>query len=195
MSTAKPFLRNRRKSRFTEGSRIVYHLFAKSCGEKPPLSQLVNFKEISVHPSAEESPGFLLWQISTRWRRAIEATLKPLGLTHPQFVVLATTGWLTRTGEKASQAEIGRQAAIDPNTTSQILRGLQAKRLIKRPHTTDERSKHPTLTALGAKRLAKALPAVERADAAFFASAPLKGSEILKTLQLLAQACPSINEK
>lgn len=147
----------------------------------------VNFNKISVHSSAEESPGFLLWRVSTLWRRAIENVLKPLGLTHPQFVILANTGWLTRTGKRATQAEIGRQAALDPNTTSQILRSLEAKGLIERPHVTDEKSKYPTLTKAGAESLAQALPAVEKADTAFFSSIDLKGSEMLKTLQILAQ--------
>lgn len=157
------------------------------------MTKTVNFNEISVHPSAEQSPGFLLWRVSTLWRKAIEAALKPLGLTHPQFVVLATTGWLTRTGKMASQAEIGRQAALDPNTISQILCGLQAKGLIERSHNIDERSKYPILTATGAESLAKAMPAVESADAAFFASVDLKGSAILKTLQILA--CTDFSEK
>lgn len=146
-----------------------------------------NFSEMSAHSSAEESPGFLLWRVSTLWRRAIEDVLKPLGLTHPQFVILATTGWLTRTGERVSQAEIGRQAALDPNTTSQILRGLQAKGYIERARITDERSKCPLLTTAGIETLAKALPAVECADEAFFASIDLKESEMLKNLQILAR--------
>lgn len=152
------------------------------------MKRTVNFNEISVHTSAEESPGFLLWRVSTLWRRSIEAVLKPLGLTHPQFVILATTAYLTRTGEKASQADIGRKAALDPNTTSQILRSLETKRLIERSETSNERSKYPVLTAAGAKSLAKAMPAVENADATFFASVNLKGSQILKTLQILARA-------
>jgi DNA-binding MarR family transcriptional regulator len=159
------------------------------------MKQIVNFNEISIHPSAEESPGFLLWRVSTLWRRTIEAVLRPLGLTHPQFVILATTGWLTRTGEKASQAEIGRKAALDPNTTSQILRSLQAKGLIERSHTKKERSKHPILTATGAESLAKAMPAVERADAAFFASVNLKKSKMLQTLQILARGESLKNER
>jgi DNA-binding MarR family transcriptional regulator len=151
------------------------------------MTQTVNFNEISVHPSAEESPGFLLWRVSTLWRRAIEDVLKPLGLTHPQFVVLATTAWLTRAGKRASQAEIGRHAALDPNTTSQILRSLQAKGLIDRSHTADERSKYPILTTTGAESLAKAMPAVESADAGFFASVDLKESKMLASLQILGK--------
>lgn len=153
------------------------------------MTQMVNFNEISIHPSAEESPGFLLWRVSTLWRRAIEAVLKPLGLTHPQFVVLATTAWLTKTGEKVNQVEIGKQAALDPNTTSQILRGLQAKGFIERSRTINERGKHPILTLVGAEILAKAMPAVESADAAFFESVDVKESKILRTLQILSRSC------
>ncbi|MBS0605491.1 MAG: MarR family transcriptional regulator [Parachlamydiales bacterium] len=146
----------------------------------------VNFETISSHRSAEESPGFLLWRASTLWRRAIEDVLKPLGLTHPQFVVLATVGWLTRTGNKVTQVEIGKQAALDPNTTSQILKGLEAKGLVERLRLTDERSKHSTLTRTGVDKLKQALPAVEKADAAFFSEvSPLK-PEMLKVLQNLA---------
>ena len=159
------------------------------------MTKTVNFNEISIHPSAEESPGFLLRRVSTLWRKAIEAVLKPLGLTHPQFVILATTGWLTRMGKKASQVEIGIQAALDPNTTSQILRGLQAKGLIERSHTVDERSKYPILTTAGVESLSKAMPAVGNADAAFFASSDLQGSEMLQALQMLARSKSLKNER
>lgn len=152
------------------------------------MKQTVNFNENSVHSSAEESPGFLLWKVSTLWRRAIETVLKPLGLTHPQFVILATIGWLTRNGEKVTQAEIGRHAALDPNTISQILRSLQVKGLIERSHIPNARSKYPLLTGAGTQSLSKAMPAVESADAAFFELIDLKKSNILKTLQTLAQS-------
>lgn len=145
-----------------------------------------DFDLSSEFHTPEESPGFLLWRASTLWRRAIESVLKPLELTHPQFVILATVGWLTRTGEKASQIEISRQAGLDPNTTSQILRSLEAKDLIKRSHSKDERSKYPILTSFGTKSLAEALPAVEKADAQFFASVNLYELKAIKALQKLA---------
>ncbi|MBS0624167.1 MAG: MarR family transcriptional regulator [Verrucomicrobia bacterium] len=150
------------------------------------MSQPVNFGKLSQHESAEKSPGFLLWSVSTLWRRKIEEVLKPLGLTHPQFVILATTGWLTRTGQSVTQTEVGRYAALDPNTTSQILRSLEAKGWIQRTHRCDERSKSPCLTEIGTTLLNKALPAVEQADAHFFA--PLQNSQdgMLSNLKLLA---------
>jgi len=41
----------------------------------------------------EQSPGFLLWHVTLGWQRDVTASLKPLGLTHVQFVLLATTWW------------------------------------------------------------------------------------------------------
>jgi len=122
----------------------------------------------SLHSTPEESSGFLLWRVSTKWRSSIEDILKPLNLTHPQFVVLATVWWLTKSSANVSQAEIGRHAGLDPNTTSQILRGLETKAFVARKRSADDRSKYPTLTIPGAECLARALPAVELADAQFF---------------------------
>lgn len=134
------------------------------------MTKGVDFRHISVHATPEESPGFLLWRISTQWRSSIEATLKPLGLTHPQFVVLATTAWLTRNNNVVNQIDISRATGLDPNTTSQILRGLEAKDFIQRTRSLNERSKNPSLTNLGFKVLEKALPTVEKADSKFFES-------------------------
>lgn len=127
-----------------------------------------NFKEISVHEGPKQSPGFLLWHISTSWRTSIEAILKTFDLTHPQFVVLATTRWLTRDGELVTQSSIGKMAGLDPNTTSQIIKGLEQKELIKRDKSSDGRAKNVSLTSCGAIRLGCAMPAVEKADAKFF---------------------------
>ncbi len=128
----------------------------------------VNFEEISTHDTPERSPGFLLWHISTAWRGSIEWILKPIGLTHPQFVILATLGWLTRTGDRVTQAAVGKMAGLDPNTVSQIIRGLEQKELIIREKSSDGRAKNPLLTMKGSEILKRALPAVETKDAEFF---------------------------
>jgi hypothetical protein len=95
------------------------------------MKKSINFKEISVHNTPGRSPGFLLCHVSITWRGSIEGVLKFLGLTHPQFVILATLGWLTRKGDRVNQAFIGKMAGLDPNTVSQILRGFEQKELIK----------------------------------------------------------------
>jgi len=148
--------------------------------------------ERGVHPIAEESPGFLLWRISTQWSKSTAAALKPLGLTHPQFIILAIIDWLT--GKGASQEEIGRLAVLDPKTTAHLLRSLQVKGLIEASHITDEKNKFPLLTTTGAKMLTKALPVVECSDAAFFASIDQKNSKIVTTMQILARANISKND-
>lgn len=125
-------------------------------------------KKISKYSAPEESLGFLLWHVSTRWRSSIEDVLKPLNLTHPQFVILATVWWLTKSNADVSQAEIGRHAGLDPNTTSQVLRSLELKSFIARKRSADERSKYTKLTISGSECLLKALPAVESADTQFF---------------------------
>jgi len=149
------------------------------------MSTPVDFTKISKHAGPEESPGFLLWRVSTSWRKSIEEVLTPLNLTHPQFVILATTGWLNRKGKPVSQADISRQSGLDPNTTSQVLRGLQSKGLIERLAIVDERSKQPVLTKEGKKLLTKALPAVEEADQKFFSKVK-NSSSLVALLQKLA---------
>ena len=131
-------------------------------------SKEIDFQKMTVYEGPKDSPGYLLWTVFMQWRTAIEAVLKPLDLTHPQFVVLVTTGWLTKKGEVTTQAAVARQAELDPNTTSQVIRGLEAKGFVRRVRKIDERSKNPELTELGKKRLQKALPAVENADNLFF---------------------------
>ena len=130
----------------------------------------VDFKQISAYAVPEESPGYLLWCVSMKWRRSIEKTLKQYGLTHPQFVVLATIAWLTSKPGPISQAKISQAAGLDPNTISQIIRTLEGKKFIKRAHKKDARSKHPLLTAVGVNVLNTTLPAVEKSDAQFFAT-------------------------
>ena len=139
--------------------------------------------EFSVHPASEENPGFLLWQVSTLWSRSTTAALKPFGLSHPQFVILATIDWLT--GKGASQEEIGKLVVLDPKPASHLLRSLVVKGLIAAPH--GEKGDY-LLTATGKEMLARALPIVESADAAFFASIDLKNSKMAAALQMLARA-------
>jgi DNA-binding MarR family transcriptional regulator len=83
-------------------------------------------------------------------------------------VVLASLGWLTRKGDLVTQAAIGKMAGLDPNTISQIMKGLEKKNLIKREPSSDARAKNPTLTVKGRSMISQALPAVEAMDAQFF---------------------------
>jgi DNA-binding MarR family transcriptional regulator len=148
------------------------------------LNTLNNIEHLTAFNKPEESYGYLLWRVSISWRGCIEEALKPFDLTHPQFVVLATTAWLTRKGNHISQTDLSKSSGLDPNTASQILRGLEEKNFIKRMRSLNERSKNPILTELGFKVLKKALPAVEKTDKAFFAALTKKEQDsVIKIFQ------------
>lgn len=147
-----------------------------------------DFRKISHFEGPEQSPGFLLWQVSTRWRREIEAALATLNLTHPQFVLLASLGWLTRHQEDVTQVELARHCRTDINMTSQVLRSLEKKGYIERHRREgDERSKLPRLTGTGAKLVEKAIPLVESVDDDFFGKLRSKKTKAcIEILQKLA---------
>src|SRR5262249_27033687 len=112
----------------------------------------VSWRKISQYEGPEQSPGFLLWQVSTKCRREIETSLATLGVTHPQFVLLACLGWLTRHDDEVTQVELARFCSADINMTSQVLRSLERKGYIERQRRkNDERSKLPRLTKSGKK--------------------------------------------
>jgi DNA-binding MarR family transcriptional regulator len=146
----------------------------------------VNWKKITQFEGPEQSLGFVLWQVSTQWRRQIEAALKKLDLTHPQFVLLASIGWLTRNNGEVTQVELANHCNTDINMTSQILRSLEKKGHIERVRRkNDERSKFPRLTVTGSKLVEQAIPLVESVDEKFFKKLQQDTSKCLEMLQML----------
>jgi DNA-binding MarR family transcriptional regulator len=129
----------------------------------------IAWKTISHFESPEQSPGFLLWQVSTGWRRQIETVLATVGLTHPQFVLLASLGWLTQNAVDVTQAELARHSNTDITMTSQILRVLEKRGYIERHQKEgNEKSKFPRVTPKGALLIERAIPLVESVDRDFF---------------------------
>lgn len=146
----------------------------------------IAWKKVSQFEGPEKSPGFLLWQVSTRWRRQIEGALTTLGLTHPQFVLLASVGWLTRNHSEVTQADLARHCGFDITMTSQILRNLEKKGFIERQKREgDERSKFPHLTKQGAALVEQALPLVESVDHIFFNKLGFDVGKYVEILQKL----------
>lgn len=143
----------------------------------------MDFKKISAFSLPEQSPGFLLWQVSTLWRRKIEAALLPLDLTHSQFVLLAGLGWLTKDKSNISQVQLAKHCRMDITMTSQILRALEKRALIRRIQIPgNEKSKFPKTTSKGANLIKKAIPLVEREDQKFFLSLGKNATRLLKSL-------------
>jgi DNA-binding MarR family transcriptional regulator len=119
---------------------------------------------------AEESSGFLLWQVTNLWQREIKKALEPYDLTHSQFVLMASIHWLTLQQEDVTQILLSSHTKIDPMTTSTVLRTLQSKGLLQRhEHSTDTRAKVVGLTDQGRELIKQAVKTVETFDRTFFA--------------------------
>ena len=118
--------------------------------------------------AADHSPGLLLWQVGNRWQAAQRAALAPLGLTHVQFVLLASLTWLGDEGP-VSQRRLADHAATDPMMTSQVLRTLADRDLVVREaHPNDRRARALRVTTAGAALANRAVRVVEECDRQFF---------------------------
>lgn len=133
-----------------------------------------------------DSPGFLLWRVTLRWQRLMTASLRPLDLTHVQFVLLASTWWLTHVaGESPTQRVVACHAGTDPMMTSQVLRTLERKGLIVRADMPgDSRARMLSVTEQGAALARRAVAIVEAADDEFF-GAPKGRTGVVEALRLL----------
>jgi DNA-binding MarR family transcriptional regulator len=137
---------------------------------------------------AEESSGFLLWQVTNLWQRKIKKALEDYGITHSQYVLLASIHWLTIHKQDVTQIVLSAHTKIDPMTTSTVLRTLQQKGLIQRQeHLTDTRAKTVGLTEAGKRIIKKAVVTVEKFDADFFSVLGTKITEFNDNLLILLE--------
>lgn len=129
-------------------------------------------KEIDFHfKSPNDSPGYLLGQLTMLWQRKQKKVLDPLDLTQTQFALLAALGWLSKKSNTVTQVDIANQTNADRMMVSKVLRTLEDKRFITRQeHETDTRAKTIRLTTHGELVLQKAIIEIENADLDFFAT-------------------------
>ncbi|NNM44149.1 MAG: MarR family transcriptional regulator [Chlamydiae bacterium] len=136
----------------------------------------------------EESPGFLLWQVSSLWQRRQKKALSKIGLTHVQFVLLAGIGFLESSKTLVTQVGLSKQAKTDVMMTSQVLRTLESKGFLKRKRSTDDpRAYLLSLTKPGRSLMEKGLKIVEAVDRDFFKKVNLKTTNLLSSLQRLSE--------
>jgi DNA-binding MarR family transcriptional regulator len=127
------------------------------------------------------SLGFDFWRAACLWRKSIESVLNEIGITHPQFLILYH---LDRANDSSqNQKSLAISSGVDVATTSQIVRLLERKKLIKRKHTkNDERAKYVKLTLEGQKTLAKALEKYHVAYLNFFDPEQIEMTNFQQTL-------------
>lgn len=117
----------------------------------------------------KKSPGFLLWQVSNVWQRQQRRALTHIGLTHIQFVLLASVMWLEQHHKTITQIQLAHHAKTDPMMTSQVVRTLvKNKWLSRRRHPQDSRAFTLKLTPEGRELATQGFPLVEEVDETFF---------------------------
>lgn len=144
---------------------------------------------LSRFDRAEDSPGFLLWQLTNLWQQRMRSALAPLEITHVQFVLLVSVAWLENSDMLVSQVSLSRHAHTDVMMTSQVVRTLEEKGLLTRAvHPTDTRARVVSLTAEGRKVAQQAVEVVETADEQFFQELGGQASDFARSMQLLIRA-------
>lgn len=138
------------------------------------------------YEDVEASPGYQLWLATNAWQRAIRRALEPFGLTHVQFVILASIDFFTKMDQQPSQVDVSRFADLDVNMTSQVLRSLEERGLVVRSDSpTDRRAHLLGLTELGDALRKEARAAVIPAKDAFLRPLGSRVDELAELLKAL----------
>ncbi len=121
------------------------------------------------YSTAEQSPGFLLWQSATAWQKKVAGALEEVGLSHVQFVLLVGLQNFYNKNEETTQTRLASITKTDVMMTSQVLRKLEARGLVKRKaHETDSRAKKIVITKKGIDTVEEGIRVVEDVDSEFF---------------------------
>jgi DNA-binding MarR family transcriptional regulator len=122
-----------------------------------------------TYPLGHASFGFKSVHVAQRWQRRLEKALEPVGLTHLQFILLATIDWLERSGEVPSQARLANFTLFDRVMISKVLTLLAQKGLIVRDaHPTVAKAKRVDLTNAGRQALSRARPLWAETEERYF---------------------------
>ena len=73
------------------------------------------------HAQADESPGFLLWKLTSLWQQRLAQVLQALGLTQTQYAILASLRWFEQQGGPPTQAHLVEHARIEKLAVDQSL--------------------------------------------------------------------------
>lgn len=132
----------------------------------------------------EESPGFLLWQVTNTWQRQQREALSKLNLTHAQFVVLAGVLWLNSQADSGvTQKQVSDFTKMDKMSISDLVATLLQKKMLKRqPSLRDKRAYSLSLTEKGCELVLQAIPIVEDIDYAFFSH---QNTELMQFINLI----------
>jgi DNA-binding MarR family transcriptional regulator len=145
--------------------------------------------KIDYSENAERIPGFLLWQVSKLWQRTLNAALKDLELSSTQAIILGNIVRMTGQKRLVTQITLSAATKVDPMTTSQAIRTLEKKKLIKRVVAKDDKRAFSVLpTKQGVQVTLKALQRIAEAHEEFFEPLEQELESFGKELQQLIES-------
>ncbi len=119
--------------------------------------------------NADESSGFLLWQVTILWQKDIKKALEDIGINHTSFVILASLLWFEEQDIEITQTTIINHTKLDKMTVSKNLKSFVLKGFVERfENKNDTRAKTIILSSVGKEIAIKALKIVENIDISFF---------------------------
>ena len=131
--------------------------------------------------------GFLLVQAAQKWRNELTDELRDLDVTPPQlFVLMTVLRHAHHGGAPVTQRDVADKTRSDANTTSQVVRTLEARSLVVRaPHPTDSRAVALSLSHAGLELARECSLRVRTVNERFFRDAARP--ELAEQLALLVE--------
>jgi len=136
--------------------------------------------------------GAALWRAANRWQRLQRNLLEPFRLTPVQFLLLSGLDGLSDR-KQVTQADLAVHCGVDVMTTSQQIREMEQKKLVRRdPHAHDRRAVAIAPTRQGRQLLNRAAPVIAEAEKAFFGALGPDAEAFAVALGLLAGEKPRL---
>lgn len=126
---------------------------------------------------ANESTGFLFWQLNNVWQRRMKSVFDLVGLTHVQYLLLNSLATMNKNMDKPiNQSLLSEHSGCDKMMVSKVIRTMESNKLvIRKAHHSDSRSNSILLTQKGMEQLKQATLLFQEAESEFFK--PLKGNK------------------
>lgn len=131
-------------------------------------------------------------QNARQWRKAVNETLKPLGLTEATWLPLLHLG---RADRPMLQKELAQLMTLDSSSVVRLLDGLEAAGLVERTAAEDRRAKALRLTSAGIAMVAQVEQVVDESRARFMARVtPEELAIALRVMQKVSDALAAAGE-
>ena len=151
-------------------------------------------------PRRPPSVGYLVWHLSIKWRVAVDRALRPLGITHAHYSLMASLYALSRPGTGPSQRELAEFAGLEVMYVSKLVRGVERSGWIQRSdHPDDPRAFQLELTDDGVELIQRSAEVVRRLYDQLLA--PLGGrssketAALMETLERLLDHVPTVERQ